>query len=101
MFGFIRKVFFTAMKFVSFNRIAFNSLNVNSLECVSRNNEECRTRTKIVNMNNNESVFYPFSIKVNKCSGSYNNINDRYAKLCVSDVVKNMESWSNQTRHIE
>ena len=36
MFGFIGKVFFTAMTFFSFNGIAFNPLNVNSLECVSR-----------------------------------------------------------------
>ena len=33
---------------------------------------------------------YPFSIKINKCSGSCNNINNPYAKLCVPDVVKNI-----------
>ena len=65
MFGFIKKAFFTAMTFFS-----FNVLNVNSLECVSVNNEECKARTKIINIDNNESVFYPFSIKVNKCSGN-------------------------------
>ena len=101
MFGFIKKVFVVAMTF-------FNLSNVNSLECVSMNNQECRTRTKIININNNEPVFYPFSIKVNKCSGSCNNINDPYAKLCVPDFVKNINvkvfnlmSWSNQTKHIE
>ena len=52
------------------------------------NNQECRTRTKIINVNNNEPVFYPFSIKVNMCCGSCNNINDPYAKLCVSDIIK-------------
>ena len=86
----------------------FNPSNVNSLECLSMNNQECRTRTKIININNNEPVFYPFSIKVNKCSGSCNNINDPYAKLCLPDGVKNINvkvfnlmSWSNQTKHIE
>ena len=108
MFGFIRKVFFIAMTFFSFNGTAFNPLNVNSLECVSMNNQKCKTRTKLININNNEPVFYPFSIKVNKCSGSCNNINDPYTKLCVPNVVKNINvkvfnlmSWSNQTRHIE
>ena len=103
MFGFIKKVFFVAMTF--FN---LNLSNVNSLEYVSMNNQECRTRTKIININNNEPVFYPFSINVNKCSGSCNNINDPYANLCVPDVVKNINvkvfnlmSWSNQTKHIE
>ena len=52
--------------------------------------QECRTRAKMININNNEPVFYPFSIKVKKCSGSCHNINDPYVKLCVSDVVKNI-----------
>ena len=106
MFGFIKKMFVVAVTFSSFNGIAFNPVNVNSLECVSSDNQDCRTRTKIVNINNNEPVFYPFSIKVNKCSGNCNNINDLYAKLCVPDAVKNINvkvfnlmSWSNQTRH--
>ena len=47
-------------------------------------------KEKKINTNNNEPVFYPFSIKVNKCSESCNNINDPYAKLCVPDVVKNI-----------
>ena len=70
------------------------------------NNQECRTRTKIININNNEPVFYPFSIKVDKCSGSCNNINDPYAKLYVPDVVQNINvkvfmliSFTNQTKH--
>ena len=108
MFGFIRKMFFTAMTFFSFSLLNAIPLNVNSLECVSMNNQECRTKSKIININNNKSVFYPFSVKVNKCSGSCNNINDSYAKLCVPDIVKNINvkgfnlmSWSNQTRFIE
>ena len=78
-------LFAVAMTFFS-----YNVLNVNSLECVSINNQKCKTRTKIINTNNNEPVFYPFSIKVDKCSGSCNNINDPHAKLCVPDVVKNI-----------
>ena len=68
----------------------FNALKVNSLECISMINQKCMSRPKIINVNNNEPVFYPYSIKINKCSGICNNINDPYAKLCVSDIVKNM-----------
>ena len=101
MFGFIENVLVVAM-------IHFDLSNVNSLECVSRNNQGCKARTKIMNFNNNKLVFYLFSIKINKCSGSCNNINDPYAKLCVLDVAKNINikvfnlmSFSNQTKHIE
>ena len=94
MCGFIKKVFVVAMTF--FN---FKPSNMSSLECVSMNNQECKTRAE---------MFYPFSIKVNTCSGSCNNINDLYAKLCVPVVVKNINvkvfnlmQFSNQTKHIE
>ena len=43
-------------------------------------NKECKVRPEIINVNSNEPVFYPFSIKTSKCSGSCNNINDPYAK---------------------
>ena len=53
-------------------------------------NQACKVRPKIINLNSNEPVFYPFSNKINKCSGSCNNINDPYAKICVPDVVKSL-----------
>ena len=69
---------------------SFNVLNVNSLKCVSMNNQECKARPRIIDLNSNEPLFYPYSIKVNKCSGSCNNINDPYAKLCNPDIIKNI-----------
>ena len=75
MFGFIKKVFVVAMSFFS----------CNELKCVSISNQECRERPEVININCNEPLFYPYSILVNKCSGSCNNINDLFAKLCVPD----------------
>ena len=53
-------------------------------------------------------MFFHFSIKIIKCGGSCNNINDPYAKLCVPDIVKNLNAKAlnlmlrtNETRHIE
>ena len=81
---------------------------MNPLECVSINNQECRVRPKIVNVNSKEPVYFPFSIRRSKYSGSCNNINDPCAKLCVPDVVKNLKAnvfnlmlRTNETRHIE
>ena len=42
------------------------------------NNQERKTRPQIVNVNGDEPVFFPFSIKTSKCSGSCNNINYPY-----------------------
>ena len=103
IFGFIKKCFFIAMTF--FN---FNLSNVNSLKCVSMNNQECKIRSEIINVNTNELMFYPYSIKISKCKGSCNTINDPYAKICVPDNIKNTNvkvfnliSRTNETRHIK
>ena len=52
--------------------------------------------------------FFLFSIKTSKCSGSCNNMNDPYTKLCVPDVIKNINvtffnltSRTNETRYIK
>ena len=72
------------------------------------NNQACTVRPEIVNINSNEPVFYPFSIKTSKCSGSCNNINDPCAKICVPGIVKdlnvkvfNLMLRTNETRHIK
>ena len=57
---------------------------------VSINNQECKVRPVIVNVNSKEPLFFPFSVKTSKCSGSCNNINDLYEKFCVPDIVKNL-----------
>ena len=85
MFGFIKKVFIAAMTFFS-----FNVLSVNSLECISINNQECKARPKVIYVNNNEPIFYPYSIKVNKCSGSCGSINNPYAKIFSPNIIKNI-----------
>ena len=101
IFGFIKKCFFTAMSF-------FNLSNVNSLEYVSMNNQECKIRPEIININTNEPDFYHYSIEINKCKGSCNTINDPYAKICVPDNIKNtnvkvfnLMSRTDEKRHIK
>ena len=84
MFNFINQILVSTIMF-------FGSLSsVNPLECVLMNNQKCKVRPEIVNVNNNEPLCYPFNIKKSKCSGSCNNMNDPYEKLCVPDVVKSL-----------
>ena len=63
--------------------IGFIGLNIKAipLKCVSISNQECKVRPTIMNINKNEPLFYIYSILVNKCSVSFNNINDLYAKF--------------------
>ena len=103
MFGFLKRIFVSAMMF-----FGCNLSSVNPLKCVSMNSQECKVRPEILIVNSKEPVFFSFSIKTSKCSGSCNNINDSYVKLCVPDVVKNLNvkvynlmSRTNKTRHIE
>ena len=86
MFGFIKKGFFAGLTILS----SVNFLTITPLRCISMTNQECKVRPEIVNVNSDEPVFYPFSIKTSKCSGSCNNVNDPYAKMCVYDVIKNI-----------
>ena len=86
---FIKKCFFTAI-----TSFSYNVLNVNSLECVSMNNQECKIRPEISNINTNEPLFYT--------------INDPDAKICVPDEIKNtnvkvfnLMSRTNETRHMK
>ena len=99
MFRFIKKLFQIRSLFLS------SLVSTTPLSCISMNNQ---VRPEIINVNSNEPVFYPFSIKTSKCSGSCNNINDPYAKICVPDAVKdlnvkvfNLMSRTNETRHIK
>ena len=72
------------------------------------NNQECKIRSEIININTNEPMFYPYSIPINKCKGSCNTINDLHPQLCVPDTIKNINvkvfnlmSRTNETRHME
>ena len=89
IFRFVRKVFFTGLTILSSFTNA-NPLSANKLSRISINNQPCKATPEIINVNGSNLVFYPFSIKTNKCSGNCNNINDPYAKICVPDVVKDL-----------
>ena len=107
IFRFVKNVFFIGLTILS-NFINITSLNPTPLNCILMKNQECKTRPEVINMNSNNPIFYPFSIKISKCSGNCSNINNPYAKICVPDVIKdlnvkvfNLMSRTNETRYIE
>ena len=74
IFGFVKEVIFIRLTILSGFANA-NSLNAIPLSCTLMNNQECKTRPQVVNVNGDEPVFFPFSFETSKCSGSCNNIN--------------------------
>ena len=93
MFGFVEKAFFIGLTILS------SFTNASSLSCISMNNQACKARPEIINVNSNNP---------GKCSGNSNYINDPYAKICVPDVVKdlnvkvfNLMSRTNEIKNIK
>ena len=72
IFRFALKEFFIGLTILS------GFTNASSLSCISIINQKCKTRPQIVNVNSNNPIFYPFSIKLSKRSGNCDNINDPY-----------------------
>ena len=102
MFVFIKKIFYIGSLFLS------SLVSTTSLNCISMKNQECKVRPEIINVNSNEPVFYSFSIKASKCSGSCDNINNPYTKICIPYIIKelnvkvfNLMSRTNEARHIK
>ena len=84
MFVFIKKIFYLGSLFLS------SLISTTPLSCISIKNQECKVRPEIINVNSNNPIFYPSSIKINKCSGNCNNINNPSAEICVPDVIKDL-----------
>ena len=59
MFRFIKQIFISALKYFG------NLSSVNPLECISMKNQECKATPEIVDINSNNPIFHPFSIKIN------------------------------------
>ena len=102
MYVFVKKVFHIGSLFLS------SLLGTTSLSCISMNNQECKVRSKIISVNSNEPVFYPFNMKTSKYKGSCNNINNPYPKIGFPNVIKdlndkvfNLMSRTNETSHIK
>ena len=66
-----------------------------------------RVKLTIMHINNNDPLFYHYSVLVNKYIGSCNDIDNSYIKLCIPDVVKdinikifNLMSRTNKTCYV-
>ena len=73
IFRLTKKVFFSRINnFIKFYKC---------FDCISMKNQECKVKPEIININSNNSIFYPFSVKIDRCNGNCYNINDPYARI--------------------
>ena len=80
------------MKIITLLISLFGIIKTKASECVSFTNQKCMPRPKILDVNEGlgEALFYPYNVLVNKCSGSCDRLDDPMARLCVSNIIKNV-----------
>ena len=61
-------------------------------KCVSLSNQKCMTQPTLINLHPNkfgqQFHYYPFSVKLDRCVGSHNALNNLSNKVCVPYKTK-------------
>ena len=64
----------------------------NHTKCVSLSYQKCMIQPTIINLHPNEYsqefLYYPFSVKLDRCAGSCNTLNDLSNKVCVPNKTR-------------
>ena len=86
MFGAIKKIFIVLLtSIVSVS---------NHKKCVSLSNQKCITQPTLINLHPNEYSqefhYYPFAVKLDRCVGSCNNLNDLSNKVCIPNKTEDL-----------
>ena len=86
MFGVNKKVFIVALS------IKINASN--HTKCVSLSTQKCKIHPKFINLHPNEYSqefhYYLFSVKLDRCVGSCNTINDLSNKACIPNKIEDL-----------
>ena len=80
------------MKIFSLLISLFSIIKTKALECMSVVNQKCILRPEILDVNEGigEALFYTYNVLVNKCSGSCNTLDDPMSRICVPNIIKNV-----------
>ena len=86
MFGLIKKIFIGLL-----TRLVNGT---NHAKCVSLSNQKCMVQPTLINLHLNEYsqefLYYPFAVKLDRCVGSYNTLNDLSNKVCVPNKTEDL-----------
>ena len=79
-------------KFIGLLTDLFNGSN--HTQCVLLSNQKCMTQPTLINLLSNEYSqelhYYPFAIKLDRCVGSCNTLNDMPNKVCVPNKTEDL-----------
>ena len=86
MFALIKKIFMGLL---------INIVNAsNHTKCISLRNQKCMIQATLINLHTKEYSqefhYYPFLVKLDRCAGSYNTLNDLSTKVCVSNKTEDL-----------
>ena len=66
----------------------------NHTECISLSNQKCMTQPTLINLHpheySQEFHYYLFSVKLDRCAGSCNTINELSNKVCVPNKTEDL-----------
>ena len=66
----------------------------NHTKCVSLSNQKCKIQPTLINLHPNEYSqefrCYPFVVKLDRCVGSCNTLNDLSNKLCIQNKTEDL-----------
>ena len=66
----------------------------NHKKCTSLSNQKCMTQPSIINLHPNEYSqefhYYPFAVKLDRCVGSCNTLNDLSNKVCIPNKTEDL-----------
>ena len=87
MFGIIKKVFIILL---------VSTVNAsNHTICLSLNNQKCEIQLTLINLIPNEYSqelhYYPFAVKLDKCVGGCDTLNDLSNKVCVPNKTEDLK----------
>ena len=86
MFGLIKKIFIGLL---------ISTTNAsNHTKCLLLSNQKCKTQLTPINLHPNEYSqefhYYPFTVKLDRCIGSCNTLNDLSNKVCVPNKTEDL-----------
>ena len=67
----------------------------NHTKCMSLCNQKCLIQPTVINLHPNEysqeSQYYPFTVKLDRCVGSCNTLNDLSNKICLPNKTEDLK----------